>query len=256
MKRIMRIGFDVDGVLADFNHGFSEFAGDNQKKFEIFPDRPLHIVTTKEEVRSWDWSWYPEYTADLNQQAKNLTEIGKVWAYLMQSENWWLTHIQPMFDLRKLEKALDKLPFELDIYFISTRVPTLGFSPQVQTAFWLIRHGMSFPSVIITENKGMIARALRLELFFEDNHTHVNDIMVTTSGRTKVVINDFPYNRHLVNDERYCVRIGKDGKKDIADEIMECINSYAKKEGYAPAEEEQPQPTTEENNNAGETEKS
>jgi hypothetical protein len=122
----------------------------------------------------WGISWpLTVFTADLDQQSKNLTEVGKVWTYLIKSENWWLARIQPMFDLLKLGKALDALPFELDIYYISTRIPTVGFSPQIQTALWLIRYGLSFPSVLITVNKGMIAHALQLDLYFEDNPTHM-----------------------------------------------------------------------------------
>src|SRR5258707_517829 len=83
-----------------------------------------------------------------------------------------------------------------DLFFIPSRVPSLGVSPILETADWLKRyHGLSSPTVLVVDpasRKIPIAKALDLDAFVDDKPSTV--LMMRDAG-IKTYVYDQPYNR-------------------------------------------------------------
>lgn len=219
-EKALRIAFDIDGVVADFNKAFSELIIKHQKELKLFPDTELPVVTDKEVIKNWYWHmWYPP---DAPADGKITEEqVGEVWKKLFDEHNWWMT-LQPLIDIQKLVDKLQLLRAE--VYFVTVRPPTAGYTPLAQSQLWLIKHGISMPNVAISSDKGVLARSLRIHLFVEDNANNAMDIATATASNTRVLLHDCPYNRHLLADERQRIyRIGKD-TSTLVEEIL--MHSY------------------------------
>ena len=158
----MRIGCDVDGVLADFNTGFAAL---------------LHYLTGRSTINTFStWTW-PEdagFTAE---------EISKAWDEVNRSSQWWLSR----YPLPGTEEFLRRLA-EHDAYFITDRT---GSTAKQQTEKWLIRLGVSCPTVLISGAKAILTIGLRLDLFVEDKFQNAEEIGLVARS----YLLDRPYNR-------------------------------------------------------------
>jgi 5'(3')-deoxyribonucleotidase len=166
------IGVDIDDVLADFVSDFMKVAA---RKFGVNP-----------ELRPVDWNW-----SNLGLDAG---QIGDIWEEIRKTRNFWL-HLEASKDTELVERAAST---DL-LYFITTRFPTKGLHPEIQTATWLARKfGIEFPTVIVSGNKGEIADALDLTHFIDDrpeNCDRVKDAIPTCHVYLKDTSHNKDYNR-------------------------------------------------------------
>lgn len=182
----MRIGIDIDGVLADFNSAFIPLIIDVTGK-DLFPPRPFDIPT-------WHYPQHFGYT-DAEMDFKK----GPVWSAIRNNPEFWYT--LPAYDgaqefLRKLDIGYH------DIYFITSRT---GVNVKMQTEAWLEYNNFGlhtpnfgFPTVLISDYKGAAAKALNLDLYIDDRTSNALDVN-HESPTTKVIIMNRPWNIADVN---------------------------------------------------------
>lgn len=172
-KQRLKIGLDVDGVLADF-------VGAGRKFFKAKYGKPDDSLVQTE----WDFDCLGISKA----------ETDELWNHIHTTWNWWTT-----LDTIDGAYSLGWLCNNHTVYFITNR-PTkcTGLSIEEQTQDWLMdSHYLECPTVIVCKNKGALASALDLDLFLDDNVPNVMDVSLT-SPRTTTFIKDAPYNQECV----------------------------------------------------------
>lgn len=155
----MRIGFDVDGVLADFNTRFIE---------EIKQITGRNLFPPDFVIREWN---YPVVQLDYSRE-----EIDHVWQVLKSRRNFWDGLSAFPGVIQALDEAKRRqLHFGDTIYFITSRV---GYQAKEQTEFWLRAHGFADPTVLICHDKGAAAKALDLTHYIDDRPENVMSVRV------------------------------------------------------------------------------
>jgi 5'(3')-deoxyribonucleotidase len=169
----MRIGIDVDGVLANFTKGYAkvirELSGRDLLTDEMIARPP-----------SWYWDRDAGYTK---------AEENAAWDFINDSPNFW-SDLSPFPDAIK---AISKLGFEHDVYFITTRT---GQQPKHQTEEFLVDQIPYLPTVLISPNKGPVALGLGLDLFIDDRDKNIIEV-AQASPKTMCCVLDYPYNQDL-----------------------------------------------------------
>lgn len=167
MKKIM---FDLDGVLVDFSKTFTAMLK------EEFPNVP---VLSQTEQSEWDFG------------IPGLWQKSKAWQEgVLQSKDFWMG-LPPLMSEDERER-LRHLALNEEVYFVTNR---LGIDVKYQTEWWLRARGIYNPTVIISENKGEIARALDATFAIEDKAGNATYIAYHTKNRTKSYLIDRPYNQ-------------------------------------------------------------
>lgn len=138
--------FDVDGVLADFVHGFTALA------HELFGTK---IITTPEQP-SWNFRTWGLMT----REQENAT-----WEALKKDPYWW-ARLLPLVKRETFER-INRLRIAADVVFATSRVSDSA-PPGWQTQRWLQDHGIYNPSVVVTSKKGEMARAIQADFSIED----------------------------------------------------------------------------------------
>ena len=181
----MRIGWDVDGVLAQFNAGFIDCIEKVTGRC-LFPRG--YVPDT------WDYPQTVGYTP---------REIAQVWDAIEENPHFWL-NLKPypettaaLARMRWLEHIHD-----YDTYYITSRP---GTTAKTQTEQWLRRYvsiyGTANPTVLISSDKGFAARALKLDAYIDDKWENAVDV-ADYSPMTRVFLLQRPWNQ-----DRYDERI-------------------------------------------------
>lgn len=169
----MKIIIDIDGVLADFITGFRTIAD------EMFSEKELEIFSHTD-MRSWCWNpGLDDY------------EISRVWDFIKASSEFWLK----LSRLCSTTEAavLRTLCNVHDVYFVTNRK---GNRVKQQTEWWLKRNiGIDNPTVIISKNKGEMAKAIRADYLVEDKADNAIFTSWYTEGKTQAYLIDRQYNR-------------------------------------------------------------
>jgi hypothetical protein len=158
----LRIGIDVDGVLADFRTAFHETSRASLgRQIEALHD--------------------PKSTQALAQD-----EVKRVWDAVARTPNWWMT-LEPyepdqIARLYSLTRAAG-----WEVFFLTNRPASAGDSVQFQTQWWIERHGFYMPSVLtIPGSRGEVANGLRLNLVIDD--LLLNCIEVVSASTAKALL--------------------------------------------------------------------
>ncbi len=159
----MRIGFDVDGVLANFTEVYGrlliEFDPDHEVRW--FPDS----LDAEVGPPCWHWDYHYGYSKETTQRVWNcIKSTPSIWAVLPELDNmallrkWWLVNAE-----------------KHDIYFITNRP---GDGAKLATEEWL-RNGLQdswTPTVLIVDNKGAACRLLNLDIYIDDRTENVQSV--------------------------------------------------------------------------------
>jgi hypothetical protein len=161
---MLRLGFDLDGVVADFRTAFLDAAaqllGGNSIQRQSSPMPDLDGVSAADAKR--------------------------VWKAITETPNWWLglapyepAQIARLYQLSRR--------FRWEVSFLTTRIPTAGDSVQFQSQAWLEAHGFYMPAVVtVPGSRGEIANALRLDLVIDDQF--LNCLEVVSSSQSKAIL--------------------------------------------------------------------
>ena len=176
----MRLGFDVDGVLADFNSAYRRLCIEMSGR-DLFPpeDDPTYPAV---------WG-YPEYYGYTDE------EVAQVWKRIEADPDFWF-NLNPLPGMAQVANLYWR---GHDLYFISQRV---GETAKRQTEQWLIAYSVSVPTVLITGRKGSIVRDLRLDAYIDDRLSNVQNV-ARMAWDTRVFLLDAPYNRVKPSQRRY-----------------------------------------------------
>jgi hypothetical protein len=153
----LRVGIDLDGVLADFRSAF----------------RTIASSVLRSELKGGE----EELTAD---------DVERVWKTIASTHNWWVSveaH-EPEQIARLFRLARDK---QWEIVFLTKRPPSGGDAVQYQTQWWLEQQGFLLPAVItVPGSRGELANALRLDILIDD--LFVNCAEVVGASTTKALL--------------------------------------------------------------------
>ena len=161
---MLRLGFDLDGVVADFRTAFLDVAAN---------------VIGREHIQK-PGSPMPDLDSVSAADAK------RVWKVIIDTPNWWLklAAYEPGQIARLYQLARR---FRWEISFLTTRIPTAGDSVQYQSQTWLEAHGFYMPAVVtVPGSRGEIANALRLDLTVDDQF--LNCLEVVSASQSKAIL--------------------------------------------------------------------
>lgn len=183
----LRIGFDLDGVLADMEAGLVREAE------KLFGPRPKNQKPQESgEAPASTSDSVPDETSDdepLRQELRlTAHERGQLWGHVSEIDGFWesLDEIEPGTVKRLSTLATER---SWEIIFLTKRPATAGATAQVQSQRWLEAKGFRLPSVyVVTGSRGLIAAALRLDIVVDDTPENCVDVVADSKARTIVVL--------------------------------------------------------------------
>jgi hypothetical protein len=161
---MLRVGFDLDGVVADFRTAFLDMAAKHLGPQAIRkPDAPL---------------------PDLN--AVSAEDAKRVWKLITDTSNWWLG-LAP-YDAAQIARLYQLMRrFRWEVSFLTSRLPTAGDSVQFQSQAWLETYGFYMPAVVtVPGSRGEVANALRLDIVIDDQF--LNCLEVIGASQAKAIL--------------------------------------------------------------------
>jgi 5'(3')-deoxyribonucleotidase len=176
----MRIGIDMDDVLADFQ---SEFVGLLNR---MYGRPPLNTAPV-------DWNWSNcEVSAE---------EMKAAWAEAAQVNNLW-KNLKPLSNFtEETQSLLRAVCNKHDVFFVTNRFDTPGLTSQEQTKVWLRNNAdIAMPNVLLAKEKGPMATVLQLDRFVDDRPKNCVDV-VEALPTCKVYLADSSHNKEF-NDPR------------------------------------------------------
>jgi uncharacterized HAD superfamily protein len=166
----LKVGIALDGVLADF---IKEFVSLLNEMYGLPEEGALPT----------DWN--------LSNFGLSKEQIAATWQRTLNTKNFHLSlpRYSSTLDLKKLKSNKD-----FQLYFISTRLETVGLPADVQSIKWLQnKYEIDCPTVLLVGAKGPIAKALELDAFIDDKPETCLDVWEATNCR--VYLQDRPWNR-------------------------------------------------------------
>ena len=161
----MRVAFDLDGVLADFNGAYAGIAR------QLLPPPTNSVLGLSE--------------AGVPLGAISPALERRIWRDIQSTENFWTTLdvLEPELIAAIHDRAVQD---GWDTFFVTQRPATAGDSVQRQTARWLAEQGFPLPAVIVhRSSRGRLAAALELDFLVDDTVTHCVDVLDVS--RTKPI---------------------------------------------------------------------
>jgi uncharacterized HAD superfamily protein len=175
-KPHLKLGFDIDGVLGEFNLPLAARMGRT-----VAPDWVPSC---------WD---YPQHEWGMSEE-----EVKAMWLGIMADENFWYNE-PALLGAKDLQYALDRNGddgYTFDPIYITSRPGNTAFS---QTYDWLDYHGLLPGTVIVSSKKGDLVKTLNIDYYVDDKLENCLDVFEKT-GRKPYLL-DYPYNRHCTPDE-------------------------------------------------------
>ncbi len=185
----LRIGFDLDGTVADMSSAL------HQEALKLFGEAVLAKSADKKAPPSPDGAEGEEVqepedsTGTLAMDELHLTarQQMQLWDHVKKIENFWTTlpELEPGIIARIARTAAER---RWEIIFLTTRPSTAGELTQLQSQRWLDAHGFRYPSVMVVHrSRGKIADALQLDAFVDDRPENCLDIAVESKAKVIMV---------------------------------------------------------------------
>lgn len=183
-RKIKIVGCDLDDVLCDFMTPFIEMA---IERFGIPTDPSLRPV---------DWSW--------SNMGWSKEQEGALWQQLHDTPNFWVDlPVLPGVD-PSLVGAVARLT---RMYFPTARAQSIGDDVATQCARWLLnKFGIPFPTVIVGNEKGPLAAALKYDYFIDDRDKNCLDIK-KARPECQVFLKDTGHNQKFDAEANGIIRV-------------------------------------------------
>lgn len=158
----LRIGVDIDGVLADFRTAFHQAAR-----------RCLRRDVADAENAA-------------GAPALDQKDVRKVWEFVAKTTNWWV-ELEP-YEPEQIARLYDVTRASgWEVFFLTNRPGSAGDTVQYQTQWWLERHGFYLPSVLtVPGSRGDVANGLRLDILVDD--LVLNCVEVVSASASKALL--------------------------------------------------------------------
>jgi len=189
----LRIGFDLDGVLADMETELVRQAevlfGESmtrvlEQRADGGPAAPDPSDTVQKGDQTLDGAPAIER---LNMTAR---QQRRLWKHVESIENFWQT-------LQETESGIVSRLYSLaserrwEIIFLTKRPESRGATAQIQSQRWLESKGFSLPSVyVVQKSRGRIAEALGLDIVIDDRPENCLDIVTDSKARSILIWRD------------------------------------------------------------------
>ena len=159
----LRVGFDIDGVVADFRSAFRQTAE------QLLKRRVSDTVS-----------------AEHTPPSLSPADVRHVWEHIAKTHNWWME--VPAYEPAQIAHLYGLMRATgWEVVFMTKRPASAGDSVQFQTQWWLERYGFYLPAVVtVPGSRGDIANGLRLDLVIDDQI--INCAEVIGAGSTKAVV--------------------------------------------------------------------
>jgi hypothetical protein len=170
----LRIGFDMDGVLADF-------AG----AYRAVEERLFGSAATRDIERPDEQAGREQEPASRGRRRRD-----DVWAAIRETEDFWetLAPAHPEAVARMHEMSMRH---RWEVFFITQRPATAGGTVQRQTQRWLVQHGFELPSVLVINGpRGAAAGALGLDYLVDDTPANCVDVKADSSAKPILIVDD------------------------------------------------------------------
>jgi hypothetical protein len=182
----LRIGLDVDGVLANFASAYYDcearlFGADNVHSRPGDPEnQPTDDVVSTRPVES------PENAGTRPQEPRRRRDA--VWQAIRESNDFW-TMLKPIEEGAVARLYALTRQHQWEVFFIVQRPASRGDSVQRQTQRWLAAQGFEFPSVLtIPGSRGAAAAALRLDYHVDDSARNCIDVKAHSAAKPILVV--------------------------------------------------------------------
>lgn len=162
----LRIGIDVDGVLANFRAAFHDAAQQCLRRAIEGPDDPKapQAILQKDVKRVWDW--------------------------VAKTPNWWM-NLEPYEpdQIARLYSVTRAAGWE--VFFLTNRPSSAGDTVQFQTQWWIERQGFYLPAVLtVPGSRGEIANGLRLDIVIDDLLMNCIDVVSASTAKALMLMRD------------------------------------------------------------------
>lgn len=176
----LRIGFDMDGVLADFEAAY------RQVELGLFgasaSTRHQRVPTPEAEV-----ALEARLAAQPRPAVSNTRRL-RIWRTIENTPEFWTTldPIDPTVVPRLNDLAARH---SWEIFFITQRPETVGETVQRQTQRWLVKQGFELPTVLVLKrSRGKLAEALHLDYMVDDSAKNCVDVISESAAKAILVL--------------------------------------------------------------------
>jgi len=177
----VRIGFDMDGVLADFATAFREVETRLFGTASSVAAEAPEVEAAHEEARTMRAAEGPT-------PRESRRRRDAVWNAIHETPDFWTT-LKPLDPqaVRRIHEMM--LRHRWEVFFITQRPATQGQTVQRQTQQWLTQQGFDLPSVlVIGGSRGAAAGALRLNFHVDDSPQNCLDVASDSRARALLIV--------------------------------------------------------------------